>query len=1607
MGNRKRQFQSYGIIITLIGLVGAGVFVSKFILLDALLDERIAVDKSPAKNPHKQTLVTKPKSKAKTRDSLLLPPEMALKNRFQGILASKISRSILIDQQVTRSRHKGRLRRVSTYRSDSKYPLIRVEERIEREASGEYHTHHVVAMVADHLLVQFSEESLSVLKVRLNQMGLSFRKLLRSSGLGLIQIPYEDLDSFPHWLAQLENDAYLNLEVVEPDFLVFPTATPNDPNMSDLWGLHNTGQSGGTSDADIDAPEAWDIATGLASVLVGVIDTGIDYNHPDLADRIFINFGEIPGNDIDDDNNGYIDDIHGYDFYNDDGDPYDDDDHGTHVSGTIGGVGNNGIGIVGVNWDVTLLALKMFPKDDSGYTSDAIEAVHYATNMGVHMTSNSWGGGGYSRNLKSMIESANTAGILFVAAAGNDSEDADIEPHYPSGYTNENIISVAATDHHDALASFSNFGANSVDLAAPGVSIYSTIPSASYDYLQGTSMATPHVTGVCALLWSAFPSLDHLTVKEQILSGVDPIPALDGITVTGGRLNAFNALQIAAGPLLQLEDSTLDDTFGNGDGFINPGETIELGMVLKNIGIDPASGLSATISITDDPSAYLSLPGPAQINLESIESNETVVSTQTHSLTVHSSATTPYQAEVTLELEDSLANTWRFPVTINIYTSSIISGRITTLTNSSPISGATIQYSGPSQGLVTSQADGSYSFVGISGEYIIKAKATGFVESAPKSVIVPPSQSDVDFFLGNSQIETIPPLSISVPEGETRLLDFTITNTGNVDLTYEPIGVTADWNTTGLWHESGRRSAVGAFSWYYGLETEWIYEDDAEGYLTSAPFLVPASKANFFFEYWLCQSIYSDVSRLEISTDGETWVEIWKSIEFIESFPWRQELVDLTPYANQIVQLRFYFYAAPYGAGGDCEGMYVDGFKIGDMPFGWLTPQNSSGVVTPSSNQNVTYEIDASKLKAGTYQETIVIRTNDLNASEVRMPLVVHVTPDSHPQYLLHEIDDSTGGNGVGDSNETFSLNVEIENPGSILLDTTNASLTTTSPHLTILSSSSMFPEIPSGQSAINLTPFTVQVSPNLDGAYEAPVNLSLSDEMGRVWNFDFTLSLNHLNTLTGSIISSVDQSPISDAYLYVIGEDSDDYYETSSNEDGSYLFMLPDDTYELTVYTKGYDIQTVQVSVPPNNRMDFSLDSPRLEVSTYPIQCRLLPGMQLSPQFSIGNSGTDTLVWSIQDESVTYSFMDSVNHPESVSYSWIDIQSTGTEIMNLGDDDMVTIPIGFSFPFYKAQYHNLEFSTNGFVSFSKPKGTFNWANWKLPSPFSPMNIIAAFWDDLSFEDRGKAYYQTINPSTFIVQWEDVPYRYNENKRATFQLVLYQTGEFLIQLKQVMSRKYATIGCQNVSKTVGTQASRNDFYPRNKMAIRFIPSDASPWMDLSQSITPELSPGNTEIYHPMIDSSGLSSGQYTSQLVLGTNDPKQFVSYIPISLDVFDTPTSSEILSVAMSPLKDDSDLFQVSQEVIDGKEYPILIFDQIAGGSGTPGIDYTVNGLRYEVQISFDLLTWMNGTDHIVLMSVLDDPNGVMQKVKVRSVVEMGSMTHPRIFLRLKVTRL
>ncbi|MFY8274853.1 S8 family serine peptidase [Pseudoalteromonas sp. SSDWG2] len=441
-------------------------------------------------------------------------------------------------------------------------------------------------------------------------------------------------------LASLENHPLV--EYAEPNFIVQHTAIPDDTRYGELYGMQK-----------ISAEAAWDYTIGDASVIVGVIDTGFDFAHPDLAANIWRNPNEIAGNGIDDDGNGYIDDVHGISAILDNGNPQDTGAHGTHVSGTIGAAGNNQLGVVGVNWRTSMVGCS-FLGSGGGTLADGVQCIDYMVGLknaghNVRVLNNSWGGGGFTQTLKDAITAANNADMLFVAAAGNDSADIDGGGFYPAGYDVPNVMAVASTDNADNLSGFSNFGDEKVHIAAPGSFILSTTPNGAYDVFSGTSMASPHVAGAAALLLSGNPNLTTAQLKSILMNTGDHLVSLEGKTINSKRLNLINALTDSGGtgPSFFMDATPASATVNQG--------------VSQNFVID----LTAAGGFTGE--ATMSLSSVPELNAEVVFSQNPVAADTATTMTINtSSATQPGTYNLTVTATDGTISK-TLPLTLRVW----------------------------------------------------------------------------------------------------------------------------------------------------------------------------------------------------------------------------------------------------------------------------------------------------------------------------------------------------------------------------------------------------------------------------------------------------------------------------------------------------------------------------------------------------------------------------------------------------------------------------------------------------------------------------------------------------------------------------------------------------------------------------------------------------------------------------------------------------------------------------------------------------------------------------------------------------------------------------
>jgi len=391
--------------------------------------------------------------------------------------------------------------------------------------------------VPNEVLIAVDEASLSAFKAGRDDLEVL------SARDGLLRARLADGEDLAEKIAELRSSPGVKAADVNQIIYLQDDGSKPDDLSSELWGLHNTGRNGGAAGADINALGAWNEVTGTRDgAVIAVIDTGVDIHHPDLAANIWVNEDEIPGNGVDDDGNGVVDDVNGYNAVDDNVDVVDRRGHGTHVAGTIGAVGNNGQGVVGVNWQTRIMPVKIFDNSGRATVDGIVRGLKYAHDNGASISNNSWGSRGYNEVLDHAFGEAHD--MLHVVAAGNDGRRIDLGGSYPAALGHDHILTVGATNREDELATFSNYGSFAVDVTAPGRDIHSTWPGAAYKTISGTSMAAPHVAGAAALLAQKFPEADSRELKARLIYNSDRKTELQESSRSGGRINVGRALEV-------------------------------------------------------------------------------------------------------------------------------------------------------------------------------------------------------------------------------------------------------------------------------------------------------------------------------------------------------------------------------------------------------------------------------------------------------------------------------------------------------------------------------------------------------------------------------------------------------------------------------------------------------------------------------------------------------------------------------------------------------------------------------------------------------------------------------------------------------------------------------------------------------------------------------------------------------------------------------------------------------------------------------------------------------------------------------------------------------
>jgi hypothetical protein len=719
------------------------------------------------------------------------------------------------------------------------------------------------------------------------------------------------------------------------------------------------------------------------------------------------------------------------------------------------------------------MPLKFMDATGMGFSSDALRAVAYATANGAHLTSNSWGGGGYSQTLYNTIETAGAAGRLFIAAAGNDARDTDLAPDFPASYNLPNIISVAATDYTDELAGFSNYGAVNVDLGAPGDDILSTSPGGGYRYSSGTSMAGPQVAGACALTFGAAPNLTALEIKNRVLDTADPVPALTGKCVSGGRLNLGALIAASAGPVLQLKsfrlsDAVADGATGNGDGIFNPGESAVVFTEIENIGSEPASSVNGVLDIPFAPPALV--VGNANTGYGDIPVRTFRPASVPLRVNIAAAAPVPLIAPLRLTLSAAGGRTRTFDIPFEVHQSLRLGGLVTQKTGGAPIAGAHVAFTGARSGQTITGADGRYGALVTEGTFTLTASAAGWLNSAPQSVTLPPENLAVNFQLGRPVL-LVSPLSIAatVNPGQSATRTISVSNTGDEPLTFswsanyrttgstpplrddfERASLGAEWVgsgdiVTGV-SAAGTRSVHASSLYHYpflhGLERN-LAADAQPAY--AAFFVRAASATGQSGHFQLLDQYGRRIIGFHCGNDGRFKVNAeeggdisypyearrWYRIE-MRNISWTAQTFD---YAVDGVLVRTGIAFQPFHSGavtrvrlansGSGAEAWWDEILLSLSGTGWLRGTPQSSTVSPGQNAVLNLTLDASGLATGAYDGDVVLTSNEPLAPATVIPATLTVQPGPNNPPV------ASGATVSLDEDTTLEISLPASDPDS------------------------------------------------------------------------------------------------------------------------------------------------------------------------------------------------------------------------------------------------------------------------------------------------------------------------------------------------------------------------------------------------------------------------------------------------------------------------------------------------------------------------------------------------------------------------------------------------
>jgi subtilisin family serine protease len=1265
------------------------------------------------------------------------------------------------------------------------------------------------------------------------------RAALRSSHRAVVLHRFRTIDA--EWL-KVEGDldaaiaalaADPRVAYAEPNAIFHANAVPNDPRFAEQWSLRNTGQTGGAAGADVDAVAAWDVSTGNPQLRIGVIDSGIDIDHPDLIENLWTNPGEIPGNQLDDDGNGYVDDVHGYDFANHDPNPDDDNRHGTHVAGILAAQANNGIGIAGLAWSAQLVAIKFLDSSGSGSTAGAIEAVEYANALGLRVTNNSWGGGEFSQALHDAIAAAGAIGQVFVAAAGNRAENNDAVAHYPSNYDLPNIVAVAATGATDALAPFSSYGAASVDLAAPGVSILSCLPGGTYGLASGTSMAAPLVAGTVALLMGRSPELTPAQAIALLMRGVEPVPALEGLVASGGRLNTLRAIAdpdtIAPGPVTALNaldpgsNSVLLEWVATGDDG-DMGRAADYDIRFAPFPIDAGSLDDAT-----------RVPGPAPAAAGASER---------------------------FEVGGLEPNTGYW----------FVVRAVDDFGNSGPLAAsATATTLGPPRIFVlppvvlTSLAVGARDTVRLT----IENAGEGTLDFTVPAVTLafPPEaaleRATFDASLKGAEGAPGPPVAAFAGGPDAmgyRWIDSR--ETGGPE--FDWIDVTGDGARVPLTGDDALSGPIDiGFEFpFYGSNVRTVRFStnglltfsDAEAAPVNQPLPSPGAPPLAVAPFW-DDLLFASVERAWYRADPDRFIATWLAVPHYGSGgPYTFQAV---LYANGEIRFQYRsMTAATLSATAGLQNgdrsvgltvahntvFFTDSLAVRIVPLPqWASATPPSGRVRAGERMDLHLALDARGLLGGAYDATLSIQSNDPLNPEHRIP--VRLIATGAPDLVLEPPALAFGDVFVG---AAATRALRVSNPGTEWLHL--GAIETGDSAVEV--DASWFSVPPRGSRTIGVT-----FRPTEAGTLAASLRI-------------------HSNVAGGSVTSVpvagrglappvIAHSPAALRVLLVPYEQATPSIRFE-NQGAAALIV----TARATAAAPG---------VAPARAWPAAAREPRAKRAADVDAASSAPVLRGAAAPAPG--GPDAFGY-------TYRTSDDPDGPE---FEWIEAAGAGTPLPLRGDD-VTTAPLalGFDFPFYGGTRREVRVCTNGWLSFTS--GLTAFSNTVLPSaaPGVPENLVAPYWDDFHFAEVRNAWILHTSGRA-VIQWNEVGRLDDAARPNTFQVVLHADGRIRFQYLRMKGEnlRSGTAGIQNAARDDGLTIAYNTVFARDSLAIEIAPP--ARWFEVHPA-SATVAPGGSLALEVRVHPQGRYAGVYAGAIALTSNDPLRAAFAVPCTLEVVGAP---------------------------------------------------------------------------------------------------------------------